>query len=145
MTREDNWDAAIEKYRSAIQVDRMYARAYGNLGLALNKVGKHEEAIKICTQGLTCAHSTTDLHRLHDHRGFAKSRLKDFGGAIEDFSAAIRINSSNPKVFQHRAESHTLAGSYKLAYDDAGQAIKLDQDFTPAFRLRLRLESQGLV
>jgi tetratricopeptide (TPR) repeat protein len=145
LAREENWEAAIEKYRRAIQLDRTYARAYGNLGFALNKVGKHEEAIQICTQGVTYAHSSTDLHRLHDNRGFAKSRLKDFSGAIEDFSAAIKINSSNPKVFHHRAESHALAGSYKLAYEDAGQAIKLDSDFTPAFRLRQRLETQGLV
>lgn len=96
-------------------------------------------------RGLNVAHSTTDLHRLHDHRGFAKSRLKDFDGAIEDFTAAIKFNGSNPKVFQHRAESYALAGFYKSAYDDAGEAIRLDADFSPAFRLRQRLESQGLV
>lgn len=145
LAREEDWDDAIEKYRHALQADPAYARAYGNLGFALNKVGKHEEAIKACTQGLICAHSPTDLHRLYDNRGFAKSRLKDFAGAIEDFSAAIKVNANNPKVFQHRAESHALAGSYKKAFDDAGQAIKLDPDFTPAFRLRQRLETQGLV
>ena len=73
---EDNWDACIEKSRRAIQVDRIHSRTYGNLGFALNKVGKHEEAIKICSQGLARAHSSTDLQRLHDHRRFAKSRLK---------------------------------------------------------------------
>jgi tetratricopeptide (TPR) repeat protein len=145
LTREEDWEGAIERYRSAIQVDFRYARAYGNLAFALNKLGRHEEAIQTCTAGLTYAQSTTDLHRLHDHRGFAKSRLKDFQGAIQDFSAAIKLNRNNPKVFQHRAESHALAGSYKSAYDDAGEAIKLDPDFSPAFRLRQRLESQGLV
>jgi len=145
LTREEDWESAIAKYRRAIDVDRNYARAYGNLGFALNKIGKHDEAIKVCNQGISVAHSATDIHRLHDNRGFAKSRLKDFSGAIEDFSAAIKVNSSNPKVFQHRAESNALAGFYKAAYEDAGQAIKLDRDFTPAFRLRERLESQGLV
>jgi tetratricopeptide (TPR) repeat protein len=139
LAREEEWEAAIEKYRRAIQVDPKYARAYGNLGFALNKVGKHEEAIQVCTQGLNCAHSSTDAHRLHDNRGFAKSRLKDFKGAIEDFSAAIKINGNNPKALQHRAESHALAGDYRMAYDDAGLAIRLDPDFTPAFRLRQRL------
>ena len=104
-----------------------------------------ENAIHACTDGLTFAHSITDLHRLHDYRGFAKSRLKDFSGAVDDFSAAIIHNGNNPKVFQHRAESHALAGAYKSAYDDAGQAVKLDPEFTPALRLRQRLESQGLV
>jgi len=145
LTRDENWDAAIEKYRQATQLDRTYARAYGNLGFALNKVGKHDEAIQICNQALAFAQSSTDRHRLYDYRGFAKSRLKDFTGAIEDFSAAIRINGGNPKVFQHRAESHALAGHFKMAYDDAGQAIYLDPEFSPAFRLRDRLESQGLL
>lgn len=75
MAREDEWDAAIDKYRRAIQADRAYARAYANLSFALNKVGKHEEAIQVSTQGLDLASSFTDRHRLHDHRGFAKSRL----------------------------------------------------------------------
>ena len=145
LARDDEWEKAIEEYRSAIRVDRTYARAYGNLGFALNKLGKHEEAIQICTTGLGCARSSADMHRLRDARGFAKSRLKDFDGAIEDFTAAIGINSNNPKAYQHRAESHALAGSYKLAYHDASQALRLDGDFTPAFRLIQRLESQGLV
>ena len=143
--REDNWDAAIEKYRRAIQADRTYARAYGNLGFALNRTGRHEEAIQICTDGLRHANTALERHRLHDHRGFAKSRLKDFSGAIDDFTAAIRINATNPKVFQHRAESHALAGAYQLAYEDVLRAIELDSEFNPALRLKERLESQGLV
>ncbi|HYL38708.1 MAG TPA: tetratricopeptide repeat protein [Bryobacteraceae bacterium] len=145
LARDDDWDTAIERYTQAIQVDSTYARAYGNLGFALNKVAKHEDAIRICSLGLACAQAAVDRHRLHDYRRFAKSRLKDFAGAIEDFSAAIKINANNPRVYQHRAESYALAGSYKLAYDDAGEAIRLDPDFKPAFRLRERLESQGLV
>jgi serine/threonine protein kinase len=145
LARDENWEAAIEEYRKAIQVDFRYTRAYGNLAFALNKVGKHEEAIRICTEGLNYAISSTDQHRLYDHRGFGKSRLKDFGGAIEDFSAAIKINPNNPKVFQHRAESRALAGLYKSAYEDSGEAIRLDPEYSPAFRLRQRLESQGLL
>ena len=145
LTRDDDWEGAIEKYRAAIQADRKYARAYGNLGYALNKLGKHDEAIQVCKDGLGIAQGGADIHRLHDARGFAKSRLKDFSGAIEDFTAAIKINPSNPKAYQHRAESHALAGSYKNAYQDASYALRLDADFTPAYRLIQRLESQGLV
>ncbi len=145
LAREEDWEGATGAYHQAIQADFRYARAYGNLAFALNKLGKHEEAIKSCTEGLKYANSSTDEHRLHDNRGFAKSRLKDFEGAIDDFSAAIKINPTNPKVFQHRAESHALAGAYKSAYDDAGEAIRLDPEFNPALRLRQRLESQGLV
>jgi tetratricopeptide (TPR) repeat protein len=145
LTREEDWAGAIGFYRKAIKADATYVRAYGNLGFALNRVGKHEEAIEICCQGLEVALSHTDRHRLYDQRGFAKSHLKDFKGAINDFSEAIRVNSSNPRVFQHRAETYALAGSYRLAYDDAGQAIRLDVDYTPAYRLRQRLETQGLV
>ena len=57
----------------------------------------------------------------------------------------LKNNSNNPRVFQHRAESYALAGSYKAAFDDAGQAIKLDPEFIPAFRIRQRLESQSLI
>ena len=46
LTRDDNWEAAVEKYRRAIQVEPEYGRAYGNLGFALNKLGRHDEAIE---------------------------------------------------------------------------------------------------
>ena len=59
LAREEDWAGAIEAYRQAIQVDFRYARAFGNLAFALNKVGKHEEAIKICTEGLKYANSST--------------------------------------------------------------------------------------
>jgi serine/threonine protein kinase len=145
LARDDHWEDAIEKYRTAIRTDPGYARAHGNLGFALNRLGRHEDAILACTSGIVYAQASPDIQRLRDARGFAKSRLKDFAGAIEDFTAAIGINPNNPKVYQHRAESYALAGQYKLAYHDAGQALRLDSEFTPAFRLIQRLESQGLV
>ncbi len=144
LTRDDDWEQAIEKYRAAIKVDKTYARAYANLGFALNKLGRNEDAIQACTEGLAVAAAAQEQHRLYDARGFAKSRSKDYEGAIGDFSAAIKLSPNNPKPLQHRAESYALMGEYKLAYQDAGNALRLDSDFTPAYRLIQRLESQGL-
>ena len=71
-------------------------------------------------------------------------------GAAEHVVAAVRAKTTHKfpgrgKVFYHRAESHALAASYTLAFDDAGRALSIDPDFTPAIRLRQRLETQGLV
>lgn len=52
LTRDENWEGAIERYRRALHVDFRYARAHGNLAFALNKLGKHEEAIQVCTPGV---------------------------------------------------------------------------------------------
>jgi Flp pilus assembly protein TadD len=42
--RQGHWDVAEGHFRKAIKVDANLAQAHFNLGLALDKMGKHEEA-----------------------------------------------------------------------------------------------------
>lgn len=143
--RRDDWVSAVRLYEEAMKVDKNYARAYGNLGYALNRLGRYEEAIDILTSGIEKTQDEAVLHRLHDTRGFAKSRLKDYEAAIDDFSKAIRFNSNNPRAYYHRAESKALAERYDEAYSDVLIALRLDPDHPPALRLKRRLESEGYV
>jgi serine/threonine protein kinase len=145
MTKQGDWLAAIGKYVSATEADPTYARAYSNLGFALNRLGKFDEGIEYLSKGILFAGDAPQLHRLYDNRGFAKSNLKDYEGAISDFTKAIELNPSNPRVYYHRAESHAQAENYEEAYSDVQIALRLDPDFESALRLRKRLQMQGLV
>jgi Flp pilus assembly protein TadD len=42
--RQGHWDVAAEGFRKAIKTDANLAEAHYNLGLALDKMGKHDEA-----------------------------------------------------------------------------------------------------
>jgi len=145
LTRLGDWEGARAKYRQAIEADPSYARAYANLGYALNKVGAYEDAIKELSIGIERTSDHALLHRLHDARGFARSNLKEFEAAIDDFTVAIEYNSRNPRIYYHRGESKALAGKYREAHSDVLEALQLDPEFMRAIRLRQRLEAQGYV
>lgn len=145
LAREFNWGSAIDKYREAISKDPAYARAYSNLGYALNRLGYYQEAIDELTKGLEICNDDAICHRLLDARGFSRSNLKDYDGAIHDFTEALKLNDGNPRVWQHRAESKALAQNYDSAYSDILVALKLDPDYPAALRLKSKLEKQGLV
>lgn len=143
LTKIGDWENAADKYRQAIQADNSYGRAFTNLGFALNRLGKFDESIKVLTKGIdACPHDRVLRHRLLDNRGFAKSNLKNFAGAIADFTEAIELNPGNPRVYYHRAESEAEIGEIEEAYFDTLKALELDPDFMPAQRFKARLESK---
>jgi serine/threonine protein kinase len=141
LTRVDNWEGAMRKYEEALEADPTYARAFANLGFALNRFGRYSEAIDVLSRGLKVTNDANLRHRVFDNRGFAKSNLKDFGGAIADFTEAIKLNDHNPRVLTHRAESYAQMGDIESAYDDVSGALDLDPGFWGALRLKSRLDS----
>jgi len=58
-------------------------------------------------------------------RGSYKSILKDFEGAIEDFSSAIELEPHNGEVYFERAEARLELGQNDLAAEDKFNAMKL--------------------
>ena len=140
ITKAGDWEGAIRLYRAAIEADGSYGRAFSNLGFALNRLGQYEETIRVLTAGMKVTKDANILHRLYDTRGFARSNLKRYAEAIEDFSQALELNDNNPRVYYHRAESAALLGEVKMAYDDVFSALERDPDFVPAIRLKERLD-----
>jgi serine/threonine protein kinase len=138
--RSGDWEGAIKLYRAAIESDGSYGRAFSNLGYALNRLGRYDEAISVLSKGIKVTKDPNILHRLYDTRGFANSNLKRFAEAIEDFSNALELNDHNPRVYYHRAESAAQLGEVDQAYKDVFTALDLDPDFVPALRLKDRLD-----
>jgi serine/threonine protein kinase len=140
-TKSGEWEAAIKLYRQALQSDRSYGRAFSNLGYALNRLGRYEEAIPVLSDGIKATRDSNILHRLYDARGFAKSNLKRLVEAIDDFTNALELNDRNPRVYYHRAESAAQLGEVEDAYKDVAAALELDPDLPGALRLKERLDT----
>lgn len=151
LAKKDDWAGGIAKYREAIKLDQNYSRAYANLGYALNRLGRYEEAIEILDTGIAQAeshpHEQFLLPGMLDSRGFAKSNLKRYEEALHDFSSSVQLNPRNPRVLCHRAETLLLLDEprYTEAYTDALMALKIDPEHPRANRIKRRLEQQGLV
>lgn len=148
LSRQNQWSMAIQKYLKAIEVDPEYGRAYSNLGYAFNRQGQFDKGIEYLNKAIALAESEYDtglLHRTYDNRGFARSCLKDYEGAVADFTKSLEYNANNLRVYYHRAESHAQADHYEDAYEDVQAALRLDPDFESAQRLRYRLQQQGSI
>lgn len=151
LAQKDDWAGAVGKYREAIKLDPKYSRAQANLGYALNRLGSYEEAIEILDRAIPLAESKPEdrflLHGMHDSRGFAKSNLKKYSEALDDFNRSLNLNARNPRVLCHRAETLLFLDEprYTEAYTDVLMALKIDPESPRANRIKRRLEEQGLV
>ena len=62
------------------------------------------------------------------NRGVSKDELKDFYGAISDFTRAIEINPNYGEAFSYRGVSKAKLGDYNGACKDAYKSQKLGLD-----------------
>lgn len=65
--------------------------------------------------------------------GYAKYEEEDYKGAIEDFSAAVKYDSSNAETFYLRGVCYSLAGQNKSALKDLDKATTLKKDYSEAY------------
>jgi len=65
--------------------------------------------------------------------GNAKSNLKDYQGAILDYSNAIEINSNYSKAYFARGIVKLLLDDYQGAINDYTKVIKIDPNYSRAY------------
>ena len=64
----------------------------------------------------------------YSNRGSAKERLKDYEGAVADFTKAIEIDPKFASAYSNRGMSKYLLGDLKGACDDARKAADLGDE-----------------
>jgi serine/threonine-protein kinase len=142
-SEEGHWEMAIQKYREAISMDPAFGLAYRNLGYALNRVGQFKEAVEVLTKAVSLTTQDAPLHRIYDLLGFSKMSLKDYAGAVADFTSSLKYSANDPRVLIHRAEAHAQVGEFSKALQDLNRALRLEPANRHAIRLKTRLEAEG--
>ena len=66
-------------------------------------------------------------------KGVAHVDAQEFQKAVEDFTAAIKINSNRPDAFVQRARAYNGAQAYDKAVADCDKALHLNPDWADAY------------
>ncbi|BAZ08691.1 serine/threonine protein kinase [Calothrix sp. NIES-4071] len=69
----------------------------------------------------------------YNNRGLEKYNKKDYRGAIEDYSQAIKINPNYAIAYYNRGLARYYLGENQIAIQDYSQAIKLNPRYTNAY------------
>lgn len=136
LSRSRRWDDAITRYQEAIKLDGTNQKAFHNLGFALNRVGRFDDAEEILTKGIELGieiptHKTNFLLE----RAFARAQLKKYLEALEDINQVIQIFPDSTKALYLRARIHLYRGASLDARSDAQDVLRLIPDHNGALRL----------
>ena len=103
--RERRDEEALAAFEAALKVVPDYAEAHRLRLDLLGKLKRHSEVIQSCDALLAQAKPSAELYQL---RGLAKERLKDYPGAIADFTQAIVLRPGSAPLLAHRGELYLV-------------------------------------
>jgi serine/threonine protein kinase len=131
-----NWDGAISLYQQALAKDPRMQKAYRNLGFALNHAGRYEEAEQVLSKGLELpvaspSHRASMLYQ----RGFARSNLKKYDGALADLGEMLKLQPGSIRGLYHMARVHLYRGDTAEARRIGLDVLKREPDHAGAIRL----------
>ena len=122
---------AIAAYTRAIELDRRYADAYNNRGVAYLTQKNYAAAVADFTQSIEVAPSDA----AYNNRGsifFSQQKTEE---AIADFTAGLKIKAS-AEGYANRGVAYQQTSREALALADYEQAIELNPKFGRAYVLR---------
>ncbi len=97
------------------------------------------ERIQYCSIVIRESTQPQQLERAYLNRGNAYMKINNFLGAVDDFSAVIRINPKIAGYYDDRQTALRLLGRYEEALDDANKAIRIAPSEAFVFRSRAYL------
>jgi tetratricopeptide (TPR) repeat protein len=141
-------DAAIDKYKQAVQLDPRYAVAHARLALAFVRLYalRHDSAALDHARG-SCQVALALAPRLVDsHLALAMVLLQtgNAQGALDEFAKALALDPSNPKTLMWQAQVYTRLNRWADAEQTFQRVLKERPNFWFAYsELGLVLHSQG--
>jgi len=120
--RVSNVEGAISEYRQALQLQRNFPKASGNLGLLYIQTGRTDEASVELTRSLSASSNA----KYHKALGQILSSYKVYPLASYHLSEAAAQLSRDPQVFTSLAEIRTATGQPDKALEEYGRALAAD-------------------
>jgi tetratricopeptide (TPR) repeat protein len=91
---------------------------------------KYERAVSLCDAAISLNNT---ISTAYFHRGYNRLLLKDYQGAIVDFSVCLDLSPDNLSAYLYRAYSNQKAGNKWESSRDYNSARRIDAIETFAF------------
>lgn len=126
-TKEKYRQSAILFWSESIKRKHDVSSNYNNRGLAYYNIGEFKKALYDFNE---VTKLKTDDAVIHYHKARCKAELKDFYGAISDYSMAITKTDNNKTkttLLINRSNSYVQLKNYDKAVKDLDDALNLDE------------------
>ena len=123
------WKDSEALFRHALEVTENNYLAHNNLGIALDKKGQIDEAIRQFQEALRLK---PDYFDALNNLGNALAAKGRFDEAIENYRKAIQINSNHPETFVHLGMALGQLGRTREAVAQYREALRLNPDLAGA-------------
>lgn len=121
---------ATEDFNKALALYPNHPIAKHNLAISKAKAGNYDEAETQLTEAI---HADSLMLDPYLERAYYRLLKKNYRGALEDYTMAIRLNRIDPEIWLNRGMAkeklHDLIGAYR----DYTEAIELDNAFVKAW------------
>lgn len=124
-------DKAAEAWAEVVEIEPSFAEAQYNLGVALVKVGKFEEALSHFERAV-------DLNpyfiRGYHAMGNSLLRVGRNEEAIEKYTRALELNPDDPSVHHNLGVAYSRSGNDEKAVEEYEKALEIEPDFALAYQ-----------
>lgn len=121
---------ATDDFNKALVIYPNHPIAKHNLAISKAKAGHYDEAEAQLTEAI---HADSLMLDPYLERAYYRLLKKNYRGALEDYTMAIRLNRLDPEIWLNRGMAkeklHDLTGAYR----DYTEAIELDNAFVKAW------------
>jgi tetratricopeptide (TPR) repeat protein len=125
-----DYDAAIDCFRSALEIDPKNAKSHNNIGGILKETGKFQDAIKCFEKALTIDPNLIDAHK---NLGNTSLEIGNWVEAIAYLQKAIKIDPKNAEIHNNLGVAQKEIGDSDASIQSFRDAIALKPDFIDAF------------
>jgi predicted O-linked N-acetylglucosamine transferase (SPINDLY family) len=128
--RRGDSEAAVRHIRASLAIDGGSPYAHGNLGLALKRLRRLDEAIASFDAAIARAPAVAAFH---SNRGLAHAEMRRFDAAEADFGRAVELDPIMAEAHSNRGKALIELGRFDAALEHIERAIALRPDFAEAY------------
>lgn len=127
------YDKAKTDYEKALSISPDHALAQQHLSSLSRTRGNIDESNRYLSAAIE---QNPHLPYAYLERAYYRAEIGDYRGAIEDYSAALKIDSLDAEVWVNRGLAFEKTNNLRAAYRDYTKAITLDEDLSNAWLSR---------
>jgi len=119
----EHWKGALDAFTKAIELNPQDANAYSNRGLACDKLGNYQQAIKDYNKAIKL---NPQYATVYINRGIAYAKLGNTKQGIKDFNKTIELNPQNSLAYYNKGIAYAHLGNIKQAIENYKIAARLE-------------------